>query len=351
MISPGPRNLITDVAGIAVGNAADAKICTGVTAVLCDQRAVAAVDVRGGAPGTRETDVLNPACLVEAVDGIILSGGSVFGLDAGSGAVEWLRDHGRGLAIGSAVVPIVPTAVLFDLNNGGDKAWGPSAPYRDLAKLACDDCAGQAGSGQFSLGNVGAGFGATAGKWKGGLGSASAVDGDGGHTVGALIAVNSFGDAVMPGQASLWAWMLEMDQEMGGQPVPAGPIPRELDVKKPFAGGPKASQAGGNTVIGVVATDAALTKAECARVATMAHDGIARAVHPSHTPFDGDTLFVLATGQRALCEPRAGSVMRIGANAADTVARAVARGVFEAEPLGDWPGYRSVYSAQLTRSK
>ena len=326
------------------------------TVVLCEQRTVAAVDIRGGAPGTRETDVLNPTCLVDAIDAIVLSGGSVFGLDAGSGAVEWLRDQGRGLAVGSAVVPIVPTAILFDLNNGGDKNWGPSAPYRDLAKSACDNGLnqtprGQTPEGQFPLGNVGAGFGATAGTWKGGLGSASAIDEESGHTVGALIAMNSFGDAIMPGQASLWAWMLEMDQELGGQPVPTRPIPHDLDVKKPFAGGRKAPQAAGNTVIGVVATDATLTKAECARVATMAHDGIARAVYPSHTPFDGDTIFVLATGKRSLAEPRPGSVMRIGANAADTVARAAARGVFEAEPLGDWPSYRSIHRADLNHSE
>ncbi|HEY0418714.1 MAG TPA: P1 family peptidase, partial [Acetobacteraceae bacterium] len=207
---PGPRNLITDIVGIAVGNADDAAVRSGVTVVLPEARAVAAVDVRGGGPGTRETDALGPTCLVESVDAIVLSGGSAFGLDAAAGAMAWLAVRGRGFAVGPAVVPIVPAAVLFDLGNGGDKHWGDRPPYRDLALAAC-----AAAGRDFALGNAGAGSGAKAGDLKGGLGSVSAVTDDG-FQVGALVAANPLGSVVMPGDGAFWAWALERNGEFGG---------------------------------------------------------------------------------------------------------------------------------------
>ncbi|NNG04340.1 MAG: P1 family peptidase [Inquilinus sp.] len=336
LFRPGPRNLITDVAGILVGNAHDARARTGTTVVLPDQRAVAAVDVRGGGPGTRETDALDPTALVDAIDAVVLSGGSAFGLAAADGAVAWLAARGRGYRLGPSVVPIVPAAILFDLQNGGDKGWGEEPPYRALAMAAC-----AAAASDFPLGNQGAGFGAKAGSLKGGLGSASIQDPASGITLGAVLAANPVGSTVMPGQDALWAWALELDGELGGQPQPTGPVPPTVDLPLP------AAEPGTNTTIGVIATDADLSRAEARRIAMAAQDGIARAIRPAHTPFDGDTLFVLATGAVPLPEPRPLSVARLGALAADVVARAIARAVYEAETLGDWPSYRSRHGGSL----
>lgn len=328
MITPGPRNLITDVPGIQVGNAEDQTRLTGVTVVLPDRPAVAAVDVRGGGPGTRETDALDPAALVERVDAVVLSGGSAFGLDAASGVSSWLAERGRGFQVGTARVPIVPAAILFDLLNGGDKDWGEALPYRGLARQACES-AGRA----FALGNAGAGTGATAGILKGGLGSASAVDEDG-LMVGALVAANPAGSVVMPGQATMWAWALEQDGELGGQKPPVAPVPLEPDL-------PAELQPGSNTTLAVVAVGERLTRAQARRVAIMAQDGIARAVRPAHTPYDGDTVFVLATGDGH--PPGPATIARIGAIAADCVARAVARGVYEAAATGFHGSYRDLF--------
>lgn len=327
MSRPGPGNLITDVAGLRVGNAADVRFRTGVTVVIPDEPAVAAVDVRGGAPGTRETDALSPATLVERVDAVVLSGGSAFGLDAASGATAWLAAAGRGFAVGGARVPIVPAAILFDLARGGAD-WSGEPPYRGLGVAACD-----AAGADFGLGNAGAGTGAVAGKLKGGLGSASAMLEDGAQ-VGALVAVNSAGSAVIPGSRTLWAWAAEEDGEFGAM-GPPGAMPDWTleDTKMPL-------EPGANTTIGVVATNAALTPAQAQRVALMAHDGIARAVRPAHSPFDGDTLFALATGQaEAAIGPT--DVARIGAAAAACVERAIGRAVYEAEPMGDVPAFRN----------
>lgn len=339
MIRPGLRNLITDIEGIRVGNAHDAVIRSGTTVVLPDSRVVAGVDVRGGAPGTRETDALDPSGLVDAIDAVVLSGGSVFGLDAAAGVVGWLAAEGRGYAVGDIKVPIVPAAILFDLANGGEKGWSDDPPYRGLGVAACE-----AASADFDLGNHGAGYGAKAGSLKGGLGSVSAIDDETGLGVGALVAANPVGATVMPGQDCLWAWMLELEDELGGQPLPTGSIPPTTDLP---ASRDVASRSGANTVIGVVAMDADLTKAEARRIAMAAQDGIARAVRPAHTPFDGDTIFVLATGARPLPSPRPAALARLGAMAADAVARALARGVFAAETLGDKPGYRSVHGHAL----
>ena len=335
---PGPRNLITDVDGIRVGNAADARVRTGVTIVLPDAPAVAAVDVRGGAPGTRETDALNPSCLVDRVDAVVLSGGSAFGLEAASAAASWLAARGRGYAVGPVCVPIVPAAVLFDLLNGGDKDWGERPPFPDLARSALETA-----SQDFALGNAGAGFGAKAGTIKGGLGSASLVTDDG-FQIGALIAANPFGSATMPGQPTLWAWALELDGEMGGQPLPTAAIPPDPGLLETAI-----TRAGANTTIGVIAVNADLTKAEALRLATMAHDGLARAIRPAHTPFDGDTLYVLATGTRPLSEPRPYHLARLGSHAADVAARAIGRGIYHAEGLGPFPGYRELYGSALQR--
>ena len=335
---PGPRNLITDVDGLRVGNASDERVRTGVTIILPDAAGVAAVDVRGGAPGTRETDALNPSCLVDRVDAVVLSGGSAFGLEAASAAASWLAARGRGYEVGPVRVPIVPAAILFDLLNGGDKDWGERPPFANLARSALETA-----SLDFALGNVGAGFGAKAGTIKGGLGSASLVTDDG-FQIGALIAANPFGFATMPGQPTLWAWALELDGEMGGQPLPTAPIPPDPGLPEHAI-----ARAAGNTTIGVVAVNADLTKAEALRLATMAHDGLARAIRPAHTPFDGDTLYVLATGTRPLPEPRAFHLARLGSHAADVAARATGRGIYHAEGLGPFPGYRELYGSTLLR--
>ena len=297
-----------------------------------------AVDVRGGAPGTRETDLFDPTCLVDRIDALALSGGSAFGLDAGSGVVEWLRARGRGFRVEGAVVPIVPAAILFDLLNGGDKDWGEEAPYRALAKTACDTA-----DGHFALGNAGAGLGATVGhgpddQIKGGLGSASFVieaDGRPPITVAALAAVNPVGSVLMPGTDVFWAWPFEQGGEFGGRRPKKDQGPLALDSALP-------GEVGGNTTLVVIATDARLTKAEAKRVAIMAHDGIARAIRPVHTPYDGDTVFVLSTGTHALELPPA-DVARIGSLAADCTARAIARGVFHAADLDNIPSYRNLY--------
>ncbi len=329
MIRPGPRNLITDVDGLRVGNAQLDDAWTGTTVVLPDEDAVTAADVRGGAPGTHEINALDPTCSVEAIQAIVLSGGSAFGLDAASGVSSWLLNEGRGVQVGSATIPVVPAAILIDLLNGGDKDWGDVPPYRELAIRACD-----AAGTDFQLGNVGAGMGATAGLLKGGLGSASALS-DEGEQVGALMAVNPWGSVVMPGTDAFWAWPWEVDGEFGGaRPTPEASA-GNLDYK------PKAMQFGpANTTIGVVATNVALTKAQALRIAIMAHDGIARAIRPVHTPFDGDTIFVLSTARQDLPDPVPLSLARLGMMAADCVARAIARGVYAADGLGDFPGYR-----------
>lgn len=340
MIRPGPRNLITDVDGIAVGNAEDRPGRSGVTVVLPAGRILAAADIRGGAPGTRETDALRPGTLVKAVDAIVLSGGSAFGLEAAGSVMAWLADRGRGYRLGAATVPIVPAAILFDLNNGGDKPWmragsGIAPPYHALGAAAV-----AAVAPDFALGNAGAGLGATAGPYEGGLGSASVVDAATGLTVGALMAANPLGTPVIPGQDGLWAWMLELDGELGGQPLPTAAPPPGIEVALP-------ELPGTNTIIGVVATDADLDTGEALRLAAMAHDGLARAVKPSHTPLDGDCIFVLATAARRLPAPRPQALARLGGMAADSTARAVARGVFLAEPLGDRPTYRTRHGHAL----
>ncbi len=336
-VKPGPRNLITDVEGISVGNAEDLRILTGTTVVVPDGPMVAAADIRGGAPGSRETPALEPENLVDAIHAIVLSGGSVFGLDAASAVATELARKGVGFAFGQQAwpCPVVPAAILFDLMNGGDKAWGDEAPYRRLGRAAF-----AALSKDFALGNAGAGAGAMAGQIKGGLGSASAQWN--GYTVGALVAVNSVGSCVRPDSARLWAADHAIGDEMGAQTGAAGlpPQPRLTGSKLELMAG--AAKPGANTTIAVVATDARLSKPEAKRLAIMAADGLAQAIRPMHTPFDGDMVFAAATGRTVLAEPRSLTLARLGSLAAATLARAVGRAVWEARSAGIAPYYRAL---------
>lgn len=329
-LKPGPRNLITDVDGIRVGNAVDAKAWSGSTVVVPDERAVAAAEVRGGAPGTRDINALDPSCRVDAVDAIVLSGGSMFGIDAAAGATNVLAATGRGYKINTAVVPIVPAAILFDLVNGGDKSWGEDPPYRRLGAEATRSI-----GLDFPLGNVGAGLGAKAGKLKGGLGSASLVSPDG-IQVGALVAVNSWGETVMPGSRHFWAWAFEQDGEFGGLGAPT--LTGSLDLEMPRPPLPPSPAA--NTTIAIVATNVKLDKGEARRMALMADDGLARAIRPVHTPADGDTVFALSTGKLPLADLP--MLTLVGHMAADCLSRAVARAVYHAETLGRFPGWKSL---------
>ena len=325
---PGPRNLITDVPGLTVGQAQDHTVRTGVTVILPAERAVCAVDVRGGGPGTRETDLLNPENLVDAVDAVVLSGGSMYGLAAGDGVAAWLGAQGRGYPVSSQpgvpVAPIVPAAILFDMANGGDKTWGLEPPYRRLGIEAV-----QAAAETFDLGVAGAGYGAKAGQLKGGTGSTSIVTHDG-ITVGALACVNSFGSVVGGDGLTFYASLFEIDGEFGGR-SPAG-LAIGADDWGLAKLNPGARQ---NTTIACVATDVALTKAQARRVAIMAQAGLAQSMRPVHTPFDGDVVFALSTGRQPTGDAPDRMVARIGALAADCLARAVARGVYEAVA---WPG-------------
>ncbi|MDP7548001.1 MAG: P1 family peptidase [Alphaproteobacteria bacterium] len=331
MIQPGPRNLITDVDGLSIGNAVDERARTGVTVVLPRDGAVASVDVRGAAPGTRETDLLDPTCHVERIDGICLSGGSAHGLGACDGVAGWLHERDRGFNVGPWHIPIVPGAIIYDLGIGGERDRGRYQSYGDLARAACDGAAAD-----FSLGNVGAGLGACAGRLKGGLGSASAIAEDG-LQVAALVVANPVGAVVMPGSGTLWSWALEQNGEMGHQ-HPPGPL-RGVEEALPLE-----ARIGGNTTLAVVASNATLDKAQAKRVAMMAHDGMARAIRPAHTPFDGDIVFALSTTRMALPQPAQRSVARIGAIAADCLARAIGRAAFAAEALGDFPSYRQAHA-------
>lgn len=325
---PGPRNLITDVAGLHVGHATDEAVRSGATVLRCDRFPVAAVDVRGGGPATRETDLLDPARLIGRLHALVFSGGSVFGLAAADGVVAALsaRQQGLHLQQGSPAIPLVPAACLHDLGNGGDKDWGENPPYRMLGRAALR-AAGQ----DFALGAVGAGRGAMAGVETGGVGSASLDLGEG-LMVGALVVVNCIGSVRLPGSDVFWAWPLEVDGEFGGH-RPSG-AETAID---PLPADSRLAEAGKlalttNTTLAVVATNAALERGEVQRLAMSAHDGFARAIRPAHTPFDGDTAFAIATEAVPLTDgpdrPRA--LARIASAASDTLARAIARGVHAA---------------------
>ncbi len=320
MMHPGPQNLITDITGLRVGNAQDSRLKSGTTVLTADRPFTASVHVMGGAPGTRETDLLNPDKSVAEIDALVLSGGSAFGLDACSGVMQALHADGRGYAVGPAHVPIVPGAILFDLLNGGQKSWTTN-PYPLLGLSAY-----QAAASTFALGSQGAGTGATTGTLKGGLGSASFVL-ENGITVGALVAANPIGTVTTPGNRHFFAAPFEVDREFGGRgPDTASGLGRDLTQTKL-----NASTERKNTTIAIVATDAALTKSQCQRVAVAAHDGMARAIVPSHTPMDGDLIFSAATGTADLKDPVVDLAL-IGHAAALCMARAIARGIFHATP-------------------
>ncbi len=318
------KNTICDVPGLKVGQASDAKAKTGVTVVLPDARAVAAVDVRGGGPGTRETDALRLVGLVDEVDAIVLAGGSVYGLGAADRVCAELGARGRGFSLlpmeGVPVSPIVPAAILYDLSNRGDKAWGTVPPYGELGAEALN-AAGE----EVAEGPVGAATGASAGAYPGGEGTASATL-PGGGIVGAIVAVNSFGSPYAPGTNQFWAAPWEVDAEFGGRGVASSSGHQGFPPDTKIGAGERS-----NTTIAVVATDVALTKAQAERVAVMAQTGMARALRPAHAPTDGDTVFVLSTGKRPLEGNGTLALTVLGGVAADVLARSIARGVFAAE--------------------
>ncbi|UCI05449.1 P1 family peptidase [Mesorhizobium sp. B1-1-8] len=326
MFRTGPRNLITDVAGLSVGNAADARLKSGVTVVLCQEPAVAGFQVLGGAPGTRETDLLEPHNSITAVHAVVLSGGSAFGLDAASGVQATLREKNIGVEVGGFRVPIVPAAILFDLHNGGDKNWGRYPPYRELGYAAA-----QAADIDFPLGTVGAGTGALTCGLKGGLGSASTVL-DSGVTIGALAAVNPMGSVTVGRSRHFWAAPFEIGDEFGGLGYPDRMPEDARKIELKFRGTPIGTRAeGGGTTIAVIATDAMLTKAAAKRLAIAAHDGFVRAIWPTHTPADGDLVFALATGKSGI-ELSFEAAIDLYAAAGATMARAISRGVHAATP-------------------
>jgi len=328
------RNLITDIPGLRVGQAHDAKLGSGVTVVVFDSAVVASVDVRGGGPGTRETALLDPAQTIEGIDAIVLSGGSAFGLDAASGVQAWLREQGRGFKVRDALVPIVPAAIMFDLLNGGDKNWGRYPPYRELGYAAA------AGAGaDVALGSAGAGLGVTTATLKGGVGSASATT-RGGITVGALVAVNAVGTTTIGDGPHFWAAPFEQNKEFGGRGAPARVTAADLTLRAK-GGAPE------STTIAVIATDAKLSKAQCNRLAVMTQDGLARAIYPVHTPLDGDVVFAASTGAKPLADPHHG-MAELGMVAANVMARAIARGVYEATALpfaGALPSWRDKFGS------
>ena len=313
------RNLITDVPGVRVGHAGDALLGSGVTAIVFDTAVVGSVDVRGGGPGTRETALLDPAQTVEGIDAIVFAGGSAFGLDAASGVQAFLREHGRGFQVREARVPIVPGAILFDLLNGGNKDWGRYPPYRELGH----DAAKAAGA-DFALGSAGAGLGATTVNLKGGIGSASAMTRDG-LTVGALAAANAAGSVTIGDGPHFWAAPFEQANEFGGRGWPASFAPDAFAFRS--KGAPSE-----NTTLAVVATDAKLSKAQAKRFAVMAQTGLSRAIYPVHTPLDGDIVFAAAVGAKELPDP-VFALSALGMLAGNVLARAIARGVYEATAL------------------
>ncbi|MDT2023809.1 P1 family peptidase [Methylocella sp. CPCC 101449] len=325
-------NLITDVPGLKVGNAQDETVLSGVTAVIFDEPAIASIAIHGGAPGVRDTALLDPEMTVERVDALVLSGGSAFGLDAPGGVQAALRTAGRGFPVGSVKVPIVPGAILFDLLNGGDKTWPRMSPYWELGHAAAEAVATD-----FAIGSVGAGFGATTANLRGGLGSASCRTA-GGFTVGALVAANAIGSATIGSGPHFWAAPYEQNGEFGGLGLPARIETADLDLVIKGAAAPKPE----NTTIAIVATDAALTKGGARRLAVMAHDGMSRALRPSHAAMDGDLIFAASTG-RAGKTPDTRDHIEIGQAAADCLARAIARAVFAAAPAPKVPGAKPAW--------
>jgi L-aminopeptidase/D-esterase-like protein len=326
----GTRNNITDVPGIYIGNHTDHEILSGVTVVIPDDRSTAGVNVMGGAPGTRETDLLDSMNLVQKVDAILLSGGSAFGLSVADGVMRFLEESGRGYpAREGVIVPIVPAAILYDLYRGSVKSRVNASHGYEACEHLGHDCLN---------GNYGAGTGAIAGGIKGGLGTASEILPNG-ASVGAVVAVNSAGYVADPVTGGIFARYLELGSEFNDLP------------SLPFAGDltyPLTAKLGQNTVIAVVATDLTLNKAECNRVAKMAHDGIARAIRPSHTMFDGDTIFALSTKKQFTNNRRGFIVSLIGHTAADVLSRAIVHAVINAKSVSGIQSYWDKFKDVLT---
>jgi L-aminopeptidase/D-esterase-like protein len=325
---PG-EGYLTDVEGIKVGHFTDTRRPTGCTVILYERGAVAGVDVRGSAPGTRETDLLKPTNLVDRVNAIVLSGGSAFGLDAATGVMRWLEEHDAGYATASGKVPIVPAAILYDLGVGDPKI----RPNADSGYQACKSAA----TGPVAEGNVGAGAGATVGKlnggkpMKGGIGTAS-IKHASGLVVAAIVAVNCTGDVIDPHTGKIVAGARTAD----GRGF--------LDITKSFRSGRGVTPAEGrggageNTTIGVVATNARFDKTQMTKIAEMAHDGLARAINPAHTPFDGDTLFAMSTGTSAI----QATLVSVGTLAAEAVSKAILRAVRKASSIPGFPAARDM---------
>ncbi|TCU18320.1 P1 family peptidase [Rhizobium sullae] len=322
-------NLITDIEGVSIGQVTDLKLGSGVTTIVFDEPATASASILGGVPGSRDTALLDPSMTVEKVDAFVLSGGSAFGLDAAGGVQAGLREAGRGFQVGTVRVPIVPQAILFDLLNGGDKDWGLHSPYREMGYAAFK----AAVKGEFPLGTVGAGTGATTATFKGGLGSASTVS-SAGHRIAAIVAVNALGSATIGDGPHFWAAPFENGSEFGSLGMPAT-IDHRLRLKGVVAPA---------TTIGAVVTNAALTKAEAYRLSLGAHDGLARALLPAHLPLDGDTVFAASTCARPMADM--GELMELCHLAGVVMARAIARGVYEATALpyeGAQRAWRELY--------
>ncbi|MEM8878680.1 MAG: P1 family peptidase [Pseudomonadota bacterium] len=319
-----------------IGHAVDTTILTGTTAILFDEPAIVAADIRGGGPGTRDVTLLEPENTVERVDALFLSGGSAFGLDAGGGVQAWLAENGRGFPLGPVRVPLVPGAILFDLLSGQNN--GKRADYRTLGY----DAAASAEASPTLQGSVGAGIGATTATLRGGLGTASRTT-DYGHRIAALAVVNAVGSATMGASRYFWAAPYENSNEFGGQGWPAEMPEFALEPQMKGAPRPTSGQA---TTLCVVATDAALTVNSTKRLAMMAQDGMARALRPVHTPLDGDIVFAASTGAAPLAPDPAAhhhGLAILGSAAADCVARAIARGVYEASTDGQaiLPAYKA----------
>lgn len=338
---PGPLNLITDVRGLRVGHASCGRTLSGVTVAVLDCDNVASGITRGGAPGTRDTTLLDPEMTATSINAVVLSGGSLFGLDAAGGVVNFLRDRGVGPRIRTENIPIAVQATTFDLLNGGDKAWGRKPPYWDLGWTAAE----AASCGRFALGSVGGGIGATTSTFKGGVGSASMITASG-YTVGALVVVNAVGSAVIGQGPHFWAAPYEREAEFAGVGLPHRFSDEHLQIT--MKGGAPPS-----TTIAMVATDAVLTKPQARRIAEMADDGLARAIRPAHAPMDGDTVFAIATQQQAVTDPLQ-AITEIGQAAADCLARAIARGVYEAiipsPAYTGPPAWRDVHAAGSARA-
>ena len=347
-------NSISDVAGILVGQyhrldpeaTMGSGWARGVSVVLTPPGTVGAVDCRGGAPGSRETDLLDPANSVRYVDAVLIAGGSAYGLAAADGVMRWLEENGRGVAMTRGVVPIVPGAVIFDLDVG---AWS-HRPTAEFGYNACQAAFAAVAEGtSVTVGTVGAGVGACAGVLKGGVGTASTTLSSG-VTVGALVAVNSAGNVI--DQATGLPWLTYLVDELGLTPPPDDQIAALANLESPLSSL--------NTAVAVVATDAALSKAACQQVARAAHDGLARSIRPAHTPVDGDMVFALATGAvevtppadtPAAFSPETALVTAVGTAAADCLARAVLVGVIAAESVAGIPTYRDLLPGAFQRPK